>query len=52
MRTGSPPNAQFKGRAEEEFAWFATSASLPILSIDAERAAAQIIYAMVHGDPS
>jgi NAD(P)-dependent dehydrogenase (short-subunit alcohol dehydrogenase family) len=50
MRTGSPFNARFKGRHREEFAWFAIADSLPILSIDGERAAAQIVDAMQHGD--
>jgi NAD(P)-dependent dehydrogenase (short-subunit alcohol dehydrogenase family) len=51
MRTGSPVNAWFKGRFREEFAWFAIADSLPILSIDGRRAAAQIVDAMRHGDP-
>ena len=50
MRTGSPVNAWFKGRFREEFAWFAIADSLPILSIDGRRAAAQIVDAMRHGD--
>ncbi len=45
MRTGSVPNAQFKGRAAQEYTWFALSASLPGLSMQAERAAAQILRA-------
>lgn len=50
MRTGSPFNAWFKGQHRYEFAWFAISGSLPILTIDARRAAAQVIDAAVHGD--
>jgi NAD(P)-dependent dehydrogenase (short-subunit alcohol dehydrogenase family) len=50
MRTGSPFNAWFKGRHREEFAWFAISDSLPVASIDAARAAAQIVDACRHGD--
>ena len=50
MRTGSPFNAWFKGRHREEFAWFAISDSLPVASIDGERAAAQMIDACRHGD--
>jgi NAD(P)-dependent dehydrogenase (short-subunit alcohol dehydrogenase family) len=50
MRTGSPINAWFKGRFREEFAWFAIADSLPVLSIDGRRAAAQIVDAMRHGD--
>jgi len=50
MRTGSYLNATFKGQEEKEFAWFALGASLPVLSIDGERAARQIIHALVHGE--
>ena len=42
MRTGSPVNAWFKGQHREEFAWFAISDSMPLATIDARRAAAQI----------
>jgi NAD(P)-dependent dehydrogenase (short-subunit alcohol dehydrogenase family) len=51
MRTGSPINADMKGRHEAEYAWFAISSSLPGLSISAERAARQILDACRHGDP-
>jgi NAD(P)-dependent dehydrogenase (short-subunit alcohol dehydrogenase family) len=51
MRTGSPFNAWFKGRHREEFTWFVISDSLPIASIDARRAAAQLVEACRHGDP-
>jgi NAD(P)-dependent dehydrogenase (short-subunit alcohol dehydrogenase family) len=50
MRTGSPVNAMFKGQRPQEFAWFAISDSLPLTSIDARRAARQIIDACRHGD--
>ena len=50
MRTGSPFNAWFKGRHREEFTWFAVSDSIPGMSIDAARAAAQVIDACRHGD--
>jgi NAD(P)-dependent dehydrogenase (short-subunit alcohol dehydrogenase family) len=50
MRTGSPFNAWFKGRHRAEFTWFAIADSLPVLSIDGRRAAAQIIDAARHGD--
>ncbi len=50
MRTGSPPNALFKGQHRAEYAWFAVADSLPISSIDVERAAAQIIEAARYGD--
>lgn len=45
MRTGSHLNALFKGRVEEEYTWFSLAASLPVISIDADRAARQIIRA-------
>jgi NAD(P)-dependent dehydrogenase (short-subunit alcohol dehydrogenase family) len=51
MRTGSPRNAQMKGRHEAEYAWFSISDSTPGLSISAESAARQIIDACRHGDP-
>jgi len=50
MRTGSPFNAWFKGRHRAEFAWFAIADSLPVISIDGRRAAAQIVDAARHGD--
>jgi NAD(P)-dependent dehydrogenase (short-subunit alcohol dehydrogenase family) len=51
MRTGSPMNADMKGRHEAEYAWFAIASSLPGLTISAERAAQQILDACRHGDP-
>jgi len=50
MRTGSPFNAWFKGRHRDEFTWFAVSDSIPLMSIDSGRAAAQVIDACRHGD--
>jgi NAD(P)-dependent dehydrogenase (short-subunit alcohol dehydrogenase family) len=50
MRTGSPFNAWFKGRHRDEFTWFAISDSLPLASIDARRAALQMIEACRHGE--
>ena len=38
--------ARFTGQAGKEFTWFALGASLPLLSMDAERAARQIIEAV------
>ena len=49
MRTGSPRNAWFKGRHRREYAWFVLADSLPLLSINAERAARQIIAACRRG---
>src|SRR5205823_8698015 len=51
MRTGSPRNALFKGRHEQEYAWFTLSDSLPGLSQSAERAAARIVRACRYGEP-
>jgi NAD(P)-dependent dehydrogenase (short-subunit alcohol dehydrogenase family) len=50
MRTGSPRNATFKGRHRAEYAWFTISDSLPATSIQAERAARQIVAACARGD--
>jgi short-subunit dehydrogenase len=43
MRTGSHVNAEFAGRRDQEFTWFSLGASLPLVSMDAERAARQIV---------
>ena len=51
MRTGSAVNALVKGRHEAEFAWFGTLGSLPLVSIDARRAARKIIEAARSGAP-
>ena len=45
MRTGSHLNAQFKGRHEAEFGWFAVSGTNPLASISARRAAEKIVNA-------
>lgn len=50
MRTGSPRNAEFKGRHREEYAWFSISDALPLISISADRAARQIVDACRRGD--
>lgn len=49
MRTGSPPNALFKGRHRSEFTWFSLGAATPLASIDAERAAKKIVRACRRG---
>ena len=46
MRTGSHLQARFTGQASKEFTWFSLGASLPLISMDAERAARQIIAAV------
>jgi NAD(P)-dependent dehydrogenase (short-subunit alcohol dehydrogenase family) len=50
MRTGSPRHAFFKGRYRAEYAWFSISDSLPLVSMDAPRAARQIVDALRWGD--
>jgi NAD(P)-dependent dehydrogenase (short-subunit alcohol dehydrogenase family) len=51
MRTGSPVNVRFKGRNRQEQTWFTISDSLPLLSINARRAARRIIEACRRGKP-
>jgi len=51
MRTGSPFNAWFKGHHRDEFTWFVVADSIPVLTIDAARAAHQIVEACRRGDP-
>jgi short-subunit dehydrogenase len=46
MRTGSHLQARFTGQAGKEFTWFSLGASLPLVSMDAERAARQIVAAV------
>jgi NAD(P)-dependent dehydrogenase (short-subunit alcohol dehydrogenase family) len=50
MRTGSFLNAYFKGRETAEFAWFSLGSALPLISMDAERAARQIVAAIRRRD--
>jgi short-subunit dehydrogenase len=50
MRTGSHLNAEFKGRHDEEYAWFALGTGVPGLSVHAERAACRILEACARGD--
>lgn len=49
MRTGSHVRADFGGQSSREYAWFALGASLPVVSMDAERAARQIVDAVRDG---
>jgi hypothetical protein len=41
--------ARFVGNHGREYSWFATAASLPLLSIDAERAAVRIVRGVLSG---
>jgi NAD(P)-dependent dehydrogenase (short-subunit alcohol dehydrogenase family) len=50
MRTGSPRNAFFKGQHQAEYAWFSVMDSLPLASIDGDRAARRIVAACARGD--
>jgi short-subunit dehydrogenase len=49
MRTGSPRNAEFKGKHRAEYTWFLLSDSAPGLSMSADRAARQIVRACEYG---
>jgi NAD(P)-dependent dehydrogenase (short-subunit alcohol dehydrogenase family) len=50
MRTGSFAQAKFKGQQVKEAEWFTLGATLPGISMDATRAARQIVNAVKHGD--
>lgn len=49
MRTGSYRKAEFKGQQAKEAAWFSLGATLPLISMDANRAARQIVRAIERG---
>lgn len=49
MRTGSHINAFFKGDHKAEYAWFSLSATSPLTSIGARRAARSIVRAIRRG---
>jgi short-subunit dehydrogenase len=49
MRTGSHLNAFFKGDNQAEFNWFSLGASLPLVSMNARRAARKIVDAVRTG---
>ena len=49
MRTGSHLNAYFKGDHRREFSWFSLGATLPLVSLDARRAAHKIVSAVRAG---
>lgn len=50
MRTGSHERAQFTGQAEKEFAWFGPAASIPGLTMSADRAARRIVDSVLAGE--
>ncbi|MCE0767911.1 SDR family oxidoreductase [Pseudonocardia kujensis] len=51
MRTGSSRNALVTGNAQAERSWFTLGASLPLVSMDAERAARRLVRATLRGTP-
>jgi short-subunit dehydrogenase len=51
MRTGSHERAWFGGRPVAEYTWFSLAASLPVVSMDAQRAARRIVNAVAAGRP-
>ncbi len=50
MRTGSPPNALFKGDHAAEWTWFSLGDATPLTSMSAERAARRIVSAARRGE--
>ena len=50
MRTGSPPNAFFKGRHKAEYTLFKLSDSIPLTAMNADRAARRIVAACQRGE--
>ncbi|AYG79059.1 Putative ketoacyl reductase [Streptomyces hundungensis] len=51
MRTGSHTAAKFFGRPGAEYGWFGAAATLPLLSMDAGRAARAVVRAAERGRP-
>jgi short-subunit dehydrogenase len=49
MRTGSHMNALFKGDHHKEYAWFSLGATLPVVAMNAHRAARKIVDATARG---
>jgi short-subunit dehydrogenase len=49
MRTGSHMNATFKGDHHKEYSWFSLGAALPLVSMNAHRAARRIVNAAASG---
>src|SRR5262249_28290720 len=50
MRTGGHLNASFQGDVEREAVWFGLGATLPGISINADRAARKIVHAAARGE--
>ncbi len=51
LRTGSYENALYTGDRPKEFTWFSLAAVLPLLAVNAEKAARRIVEACRYGDP-
>jgi short-subunit dehydrogenase len=51
MRTGAHVNAQFKGQHASEARWFSAAATLPVLTMSAERAARRTVEAVRRAQP-
>lgn len=51
MRTGGHERAQFTGQVQREYAWFAPGASMPLVSMSADRAARRIVGGVLTGRP-
>lgn len=51
MRTGSHTAAEFYGDPVKEYSWFAPGASLPLVSMDAEKAARRMVSGVLSGKP-
>ena len=51
MRTGSHQRASFFGDAAKQYAWFGPAASLPLLTMGAERAARIMVDGVLRGKP-
>jgi len=51
MRTGSFVHALVRGNRPSEVSWFGVASSLPLLTVDARRAARRIVAACRRGDP-
>jgi NAD(P)-dependent dehydrogenase (short-subunit alcohol dehydrogenase family) len=49
LRTGSPPHALYKGNHKKEYTWFHILDSLPLVSMNADRAARKIVAACRRG---
>ena len=50
IRTGSAAHAVFKGEQADEYRWFTSSSSAPLVSIATDEAARRILDAAAHGD--